>query len=64
MMPRRVLAVLGGAVILAMVPGYPGVLGVALTGALSAAFAMQGLAAFHDRSRGVRDASACCSAST
>ena len=52
MMPRRVLAVLGGAVILAMVPGYPGVLGVALTGALSAAFAMQGLAAFHDRSRG------------
>jgi hypothetical protein len=35
-----------------LVPGYPGVLGVALAGALSAAFAMQGLAAFHDRSRG------------
>ncbi|KQO74483.1 MULTISPECIES: DUF2232 domain-containing protein [unclassified Methylobacterium] len=52
MMPRRVLAVLGGAVLLALVPGYPGVLGVAVAGALSAAFAIQGLAAFHDRSRG------------
>lgn len=52
MMPRRVLAVLAGSLILALVPGYPGVLGVALAGALSAAFAMQGLAAFHDRSRG------------
>ncbi|MCJ2033775.1 DUF2232 domain-containing protein [Methylobacterium sp. J-068] len=51
-MPRRVLAILAGSVVLALVPGYPGVLGVALAGALSAAFAMQGLAAFHDRSRG------------
>lgn len=51
-MPRRVLVVLGGAAILALMPGYPGVLGVALAGALSAAFALQGLAAFHDRSRG------------
>jgi hypothetical protein len=52
MMPRRVLAVLAGAMVLALVPGYPGVLGVAVAGALSAAFAIQGLAAFHDRSRG------------
>ncbi|RZK96953.1 MAG: DUF2232 domain-containing protein [Methylobacterium sp.] len=52
MMPRRVLAVLVGAVVLALVPGYPGTLGVAVAGALSAAFAIQGLAAFHDRSRG------------
>lgn len=51
-MPRRVLAVLVGSIVLALVPGYPGVLGVALAGALSAAFSMQGLAAFHDRSRG------------
>lgn len=51
-MPRSVLAVLGGAVVLALAPGYPGVLGIALSGALSAAFALQGLAAFHDRSRG------------
>jgi hypothetical protein len=52
MMPRRVMAVLAGAMLLALVPGYPGVLGVAVAGALSAAFAIQGLAAFHDRSRG------------
>jgi hypothetical protein len=51
-MPRRVLGVLAGALVLTFVPGYPGVLGVALAGALSAAFAIQGLAAFHDRSRG------------
>ena len=38
--------------VLALAPGYPGVLGIALSGALSAAFALQGLAAFHDRSRG------------
>ncbi|MDO9428305.1 MAG: DUF2232 domain-containing protein [Methylobacterium sp.] len=51
-MPRRVLGILAGALVLTFVPGYPGVLGVALAGALSAAFAIQGLAAFHDRSRG------------
>lgn len=51
-MPRNVLIMLAGAIALAMVPGYPGVLGVALIGSLSAAFALQGLAAFHDRSRG------------
>lgn len=51
-MPRSVLGILGAAFVLALVPGYPGVLGVCLIGALTAAFAMQGLAAFHDRSRG------------
>ena len=51
-MPRAVLVVLAGAVVLALAPGFVGVLGVALMGALSAAFALQGLAAFHDRSRG------------
>ncbi len=51
-MPRSVLLVLVGAFALSLVPGFPGVLGVALMGALSAAFALQGLAAFHDRSRG------------
>lgn len=52
MMPRRVLGVLAGAMLVGLAPGYLGVLGVAVAGALSAAFAMQGLAAFHDRSRG------------
>ncbi|MBX9931449.1 MAG: YybS family protein [Methylobacterium sp.] len=51
-MPRRVLFILTAAVLLALTPGYIGVLGVAMSGALSAAFALQGLAAFHDRSRG------------
>ncbi|SFL45044.1 DUF2232 domain-containing protein [Methylorubrum salsuginis] len=51
-MPRAVLLVLVGAVALSLAPGFVGVLGVALIGALSAAFALQGLAAFHDRSRG------------
>ncbi|MFD1279073.1 hypothetical protein ACFQ5C_05120, partial [Methylobacterium goesingense] len=43
---------LAGAMLVGLAPGYLGVLGVAVAGALSAAFAMQGLAAFHDRSRG------------
>ncbi|GJD94186.1 DUF2232 domain-containing protein [Methylobacterium iners] len=51
-MPRRALALFGLAFVLALVPGYPGMLGIALAGAMSAAFALQGLAAFHDRSRG------------
>ncbi|KQP61159.1 hypothetical protein ASG40_00115 [Methylobacterium sp. Leaf399] len=51
-MPRRVLILLGAGAVLALMPGYFGVLGIALAGALSAAFALQGLAAFHDRSRG------------
>ncbi|MCE4225558.1 DUF2232 domain-containing protein [Methylobacterium sp. C25] len=51
-MPRNALIMLAVAVALALAPGYAGVLGVALIGSLSAAFALQGLAAFHDRSRG------------
>jgi hypothetical protein len=51
-MPRTTLATLAAAILMCFVPGYVGVFGVALVGALSAAFALQGLAAFHDRSRG------------
>lgn len=51
-MPRSVLLVLVGALALSLAPGFVGVLGIALIGALSAVFALQGLAAFHDRSRG------------
>ncbi|MCJ2017234.1 DUF2232 domain-containing protein [Methylobacterium sp. E-065] len=51
-MPRVTLAALGAALLLCLGPGYVGVLGVALVGGFSAAFALQGLAAFHDRSRG------------
>jgi hypothetical protein len=51
-MPRATLATLGAAILMCFVPGYVGVFGVALVGAFSAAFALQGLAAFHDRSRG------------
>ncbi|MGC5781338.1 DUF2232 domain-containing protein [Methylobacterium sp. NFXW15] len=51
-MPRNCLAALGAAALLSFAPGYAGVLGVALVGAFTAVFALQGLAAFHDRSRG------------
>lgn len=51
-MPRAMLGLLAVAVILAFAPGYAGVLGTALVGSVSAVFALQGLAAFHDRSRG------------
>ncbi|MCJ2061815.1 hypothetical protein MKK63_03750 [Methylobacterium sp. J-088] len=51
-MPRITLAALGAALLMCLGPGYVGVLGVALVGGFSAAFALQGLAAFHDRSRG------------
>jgi hypothetical protein len=51
-MPRTTLAALVAAVAMCFAPGYVGVFGVALVGAFSAAFALQGLAAFHDRSRG------------
>lgn len=51
-MPRATLGVLAVAVLMCFGPGYVGVLGVALVGAFCAAFALQGLAAFHDRSRG------------
>lgn len=52
MMPRAMLGLLAVAVILAFAPGYAGVLGTALIGSVCAVFALQGLAAFHDRSRG------------
>lgn len=51
-MPRGILGLLALAVVLSLTPGYPGVFGTALVGALCAVFALQGLAAFHDRSRG------------
>lgn len=51
-MPRITLAALGAALLMCLGPGYISVLGVALVGGFSAAFALQGLAAFHDRSRG------------
>ncbi|MDP4006856.1 DUF2232 domain-containing protein [Methylobacterium sp. NEAU K] len=51
-MPRATLATLAAAILMCFAPGYVGVFGVALVGAFSAAFALQGLAAFHDRSRG------------
>ncbi len=51
-MPRAMLGALAIAVLMCFGPGYVGVLGVALVGAFCAAFSLQGLAAFHDRSRG------------
>ncbi|MEE7491267.1 hypothetical protein [Methylobacterium oryzae] len=51
-MPRSTLAAVAAAAAMCFAPGYVGVFGVALLGAFSAAFALQGLAAFHDRSRG------------
>ena len=51
-MPRATLTALAAAAALSFAPGYAGVFGVALVGSLCAAFALQGLAAFHDRSRG------------
>jgi len=51
-MPRTALVAVAVAVAMCFAPGYVGVFGVALLGAFSAAFALQGLAAFHDRSRG------------
>jgi hypothetical protein len=51
-MPRAVVGVLGLGVVLPMVGGFVGVFGLALVGALTTAFALQGLAAIHDRTRG------------
>jgi hypothetical protein len=52
LMPRAVLAVLAGAVILANLGGFAAVFGLALAGAVTMAFALQGLAAIHDLTRG------------
>lgn len=51
-MPRSCLGALAMAALLSFAPGYAGVFGVALVGAFTAVFALQGLAALHDRSRG------------
>lgn len=52
MMPPATVFLLVGSGLLAAIGGFIGVLGFALAGALSMAFALQGLAAIHDRSRG------------
>jgi hypothetical protein len=51
-MPRTVLPLLVGSIGVGFAPGYLGVLGLALTGALTVAFSLQGLALIHDVSRG------------
>lgn len=51
-MPRFMLGAFALGALLGMVPGFVGVFGIALCGALVAAFALQGLAAIHDWSRG------------
>ncbi|RDI59865.1 DUF2232 domain-containing protein [Microvirga subterranea] len=52
MMPRTVVIALAVAVVLASIGGFIGVFGFALAGAMFMAFALQGLAAVHDRTRG------------
>ena len=51
-MPRSAGLILIGALILANFGGFVGALGLALSGAFLMAFALQGLAAVHDRTRG------------
>ena len=51
-MPRTALALLGGAVVVGFLPGFVGALGLAVTGALLVAFALQGLSMLHEVSRG------------
>jgi hypothetical protein len=51
-MPLSALLLLTAAVIVSFVPGFVGVLGLALTGALLMGFALQGLALLHHVSRG------------
>ncbi|KFG68432.1 DUF2232 domain-containing protein [Microvirga sp. BSC39] len=51
-MPRSAALILIGALILANLGGFMGALGMALSGAFLMAFALQGLAAVHDRTRG------------
>lgn len=46
-MPRSALAVLAGAAILCVLPGFWGVAGLSLLGAVTIAFALQGLALLH-----------------
>ncbi len=51
-MPRSAGLIMVGAIILANFGGFIGALGMALSGAFLMAFALQGLAAIHDRTRG------------
>jgi len=51
-MPRSAALILVGALIIANFGGFIGALGLALSGAFLMAFALQGLAAIHDRTRG------------
>lgn len=51
-MPRRVVWILAASLVAAFLPGFLGVFGAALTGGLALCFALQGLAAIHDRTRG------------
>jgi hypothetical protein len=51
-LPRLALGTLAGAVAAAFLPGFIGVAGIALMGALGAAFALQGLAFVHDTTQG------------
>ena len=50
-MPRSAVALLAGAAAAGLLPGFVGAFGLALSGALLAAFALQGLAFLHDTSR-------------
>jgi uncharacterized membrane protein len=51
-MPRSAGLILVGALVVASFDGFIGALGMALSGAFLMAFALQGLAAIHDRTRG------------
>ena len=51
-LPRLSLGALAGAVALFFLPGFFGVAGIALAGAMGAAFALQGLAFVHDTTQG------------
>ncbi len=51
-MPRAAGVILIVALVMASLDGFIGVLGMALSGAFLMAFALQGLAAIHDRTRG------------
>jgi Predicted membrane protein (DUF2232) len=51
-LPKLALLLTGAAVLAGFVPGFPGVAGLALGGALLSAFALQGFAVIHDLTRG------------
>jgi Predicted membrane protein (DUF2232) len=51
-LPRLAVAALVAGIALAFAPGFLGVAGLALVGALGTAFALQGLAMIHDATRG------------